>query len=580
MFFSICRNWFFLFIPLLSAILGLRLKLSVGPYWLGFNSDPAYHYLINSLYPLKGVAPYFTDHPGTTVQILLNTLYRILNLGKSPDQIIEAVLRNPEFYLNIFHIFLAILFFVSLAWLGKVAFRLSGSRIFALLIQTPVFFYLTLPCGPVIPVLTHINAEPLLATLINLLAIVLLSFYWKDNQKRSLKEVALFSLICGAGLATKFTFLPLMLLPIVIIPKIKQRFIFLAGTLVVFFGLTLPIWGRFTQVTEWLSHILLNPTSEGGGFKDLRAWLISYGEGFMSMWRAYLLPFFLTLFLMGIGYLRQKKGHRYPFDKIILAGTVIIFFLFIVITRRPGMQYLIIVWGALGIISAFSYLGAREARFRYVKVMGVISLVLIVLIGSLQSMVYASKLEHKKQEIFAFDRSLREKFPDCKRIGYYRSSSPQMALRLGDMVGDVRILGQELNRLYPNSFFFHMYTYRVGDFARDLRIFQILEKFSCVIFQGTCGYDFSQGPYETELVEQCSSECAYRLVKSTEEEGVKWFLLADVLEKKGSYFEAYLAIKQSLDNKFARQYVRSVLDRVCPEIEGNDIFHLCHDRNK
>jgi hypothetical protein len=59
-----------LVVPILLFCFPLILRSYHGPYYLGYNSDPAYAYLLNSLNILNGVPPGHTDHPGTTVQLL------------------------------------------------------------------------------------------------------------------------------------------------------------------------------------------------------------------------------------------------------------------------------------------------------------------------------------------------------------------------------------------------------------------------------------------------------------------------------------------------------------------------------
>lgn len=67
--------------PLATGLLSLWLRLSAGPFWLGSNLDPSYLYLFNAAYILDGIAPMFTDHPGTTLQLFMVPFYSVVHGG-------------------------------------------------------------------------------------------------------------------------------------------------------------------------------------------------------------------------------------------------------------------------------------------------------------------------------------------------------------------------------------------------------------------------------------------------------------------------------------------------------------------
>lgn len=580
MFNSFLLKGFFLFVPALTALLAIRMRLAVGPFWLSTNSDPAYIYLVNALYPFKGIAPYFTDHPGTTLQTLLHVLFRILNFGKRPDEIIEAVLRQPEFYLNTLQIVLWILFFGSLVFVGLYAYRLSGSKTFSILMQSSAFFYLTLLCGPTVPVIAHINAEPLMITIVNLLALALMRWQWKREESSEIRQVIILAVICGAGIATKFTFGPILLFPLILVLGWKKRFIFLGVTFLSFFVFVLPIWSRYPQVWAWLKPIFLLSKIPEKSSLDLWGWFHVYFSGWKLLWQEYGFLLVFNILALGLLIYRRRKKFFSAFDRVILAGTLTIFLQLAVVALHPGPQYLTAGLGVLGMVLAFSYLALREFNFRWVKFGGTVFLCIFILFQTVNAVAYAGKLSQQMQGLLSFYQDLRQKYPDYKFIGYYRSSGPEISLRFGDMVNDMRVLGKELNQIYPQTFFFHPYTYRVSNFLFDLRMSRILSKSPYVIFEGSCGYPFEDGPYETELIGQSSRECAYRLIKSTEEEAFKWFILGDILRRKGAYDEAYLAYKKCLDLRFYRPTALAFLESVCQKMKREDTFQLCGEAEK
>ena len=119
------------------------MKSAVGPYWLSPNNDPAYLYLVNFLYLIDNITPNFTDHPGTTLQVLGACIIKLLHFSENTSQIISNVLRNPELYLNIIHSVLLFLYTLTLMIVGGYALYKSKNLLSSFLLQSSAFLYLT-----------------------------------------------------------------------------------------------------------------------------------------------------------------------------------------------------------------------------------------------------------------------------------------------------------------------------------------------------------------------------------------------------------------------------------------------------
>src|SRR5215213_3923910 len=78
------------------------------PYYRDY--DPEMAYFMNSLAPFKGAPYFYTDHPGTPVEIigtmLLGTTYVFFT---NPTNFISYHLENPDFFLNLAHGFITLL---------------------------------------------------------------------------------------------------------------------------------------------------------------------------------------------------------------------------------------------------------------------------------------------------------------------------------------------------------------------------------------------------------------------------------------------------------------------------------------
>ena len=66
--------------------------------------DPEMAYFMNSLAPFKGASYFYTDHPGTPVEILGTVLLGILYVfSPHPANFINTYLEHPEYFLNLVH---------------------------------------------------------------------------------------------------------------------------------------------------------------------------------------------------------------------------------------------------------------------------------------------------------------------------------------------------------------------------------------------------------------------------------------------------------------------------------------------
>lgn len=561
---------FYWAVPLLTMALSVGMRVAAGPYWLSTNLDPAYLYLLNSLYYLRGIQSYFTDHPGTTLHMLFVGLFWLTHPGQAAERTIEDVLRNPELYLNVMNIFLIVIFGVSSIFLGRTAYRASGSKTFAVLVQCPAFLLVALKAyvaDIVLPIMANVNAEPLMATVMNVLFILALKIY-KDPAKGTTLVYALwFALVCAAGIATKFTFAPLIVLPLFFLKGLRTRIVFLGalGTGLLFF--LLPISGRLPQVGTWLGLVFFSIGAPQGmkpdGYLDGLIWL-GWEQTFIVL---------IVLALLA-GYLISLR--KKPYDKAHVfagAGLLAVMLNLLVVAKHHGPQYLVVGIGSAGMTAAFLYLLlARSLEQR--KLGGQIALLLIIL-GTVHALFYGVQLAKRTAGRLTFDAEIRRKYADCKIVSFYRSSGLEYALQFGDGTRGARVMGDVLEKLYPGQYFFYPFAYQCGGWTRDILLSNIQKNGACVVFRGVCQYDFDRGPYRTERAEAIPEECVFRLISSTEDKAAAYRFMALLALKKNNIPKAYKAVKLAFDHRSYPDPIKPLLAQICPRLEGKDIYGLC-----
>ncbi|HEV2764337.1 MAG TPA: hypothetical protein VGV38_15260, partial [Pyrinomonadaceae bacterium] len=229
------RAWEFLLLlalPLALLASAFSLRDAGGPYWLSSNLDPSYAYLFNSLNLANLRRPEHTDHPGTPVQMAGAGLIRLHNLSADEDATARAVVADPEAYIREINNLLVVVCALALLAAGLLA-RASGGLAFGVLAQTPPFLFLSNVAG-----LVGIRPESLLLALSVLLGAASLVALRRgeSGQNKTGRGVAVaLGAIFGLGVATKLTFVPLVLLPLAALPGWRRRALMLVCALITFF---------------------------------------------------------------------------------------------------------------------------------------------------------------------------------------------------------------------------------------------------------------------------------------------------------------------------------------------------------
>jgi len=112
----------FAVIPLAFLFCILLLKRAQGPYWLSFNSDPEYAYLLNSLNFAEGLPIGHVHHPGTPLQVVGACILKPFHFFRTGSALAEDVLKNPEVYLGFMNSILLGLAIVAIFLAGWLAF--------------------------------------------------------------------------------------------------------------------------------------------------------------------------------------------------------------------------------------------------------------------------------------------------------------------------------------------------------------------------------------------------------------------------------------------------------------------------
>lgn len=378
-----------LIIPVIFFISGYVIKDAGGPYFLNYY-DPSYVYLINSLNLMQFSSVGHFDHPGTTVQILGAIILKLNFLSAtSNEEIVREVFSDPEKYLEFINRCFVLLNSLALFSLGIFIFKITENIYLALLLQLSPFVSFQILYGLVLVAPDNIIIFP------SILFIGILFFYlFKiDPENPPLSYIVFCGFVCGFGTVTKLTFLPLWIIPFILIKTFKNKALFLSTGVFTFLILFLPAISNYKNFTGWIHNLIF--TNKIHGTMDREPFSSSlYIGNILSVFeqdKILLIVYFLMLISIIAGYSIRKKA---PENLQMKKNYLVLISIFIAVTSQiliitknyvPWTQYYLIPSFILLIsglcVSVSIFLEVLKKYFQHVTLNQIYILCTVVLAG-------------------------------------------------------------------------------------------------------------------------------------------------------------------------------------------------------
>lgn len=245
--------------PLLVIIWGIFMLTFFDPFY-SKSSDPEFPYLVNGLNcaTLKFNYIGHIDHPGTPFQVYNGIIIQITHLVSGKGNIARDVFARPEHYLNAISNSLILLQAALIFCIGLLGFNRKIPFWQIAILQASFLFNDVLMW-----LFCRVNPDRFF--LISGLIFILI--YLKHGyENRSPRKFALWSGTAMAlGLATKFNFLPVLILPLLLIDTNKNRLIYIGSGIVSFFIFIAPIITKFDDYFRFITSIFKHDGLYGGG---------------------------------------------------------------------------------------------------------------------------------------------------------------------------------------------------------------------------------------------------------------------------------------------------------------------------
>jgi hypothetical protein len=298
-------KFIFLVIPVVYLLVTTIIHYSLGPFFMG-RVDPEYFYMYNGIVLGAGnLSIQFFYHPGTPLHFIIALSARIIDLFQ-PGDYMKNFVDDPEKYIHVANLTLNVLVSIFVYFSGIKTREYTGSLAAGLVFQLIPFGSASL-----LILESRVFADALL--LIPLLItglMVIRSIYQEPGQREKFKDIFIFGLLIGFGTACKLTFLPVILIPLVILPiSFKRKIKLILLSFLSFLIFAYPVIFNIRNYWDWVFGLFIHSGKYGYGESDFIDFSTIPGN-FIR-----LIKFNQTLFLVSLISLMAGAMHSFNFIK-------------------------------------------------------------------------------------------------------------------------------------------------------------------------------------------------------------------------------------------------------------------------
>ena len=448
-------------VPLSLFALAENLRASRGPYHLGVNSDPDYAYLLNALNVVSLTPPDLYEHPGIPVEVLGAVAIVATWLFGAPgsaQDVQDSVLANPEVYLRSISTFFTILIGAAALFAGIRAFQVWKSLPAALAFQLSMLLFAAIPAA-----LPRVTPEPVLIVAGLLLAASLFPFTVDRAAEPRWVPSILVGVAMGFGLATKFTFLPLLGF-IVLLPGWPNKARAIAASGLAFLAFTSPVAMYYRYMAGWVRDLAVHKGVNAGGdvgFPELgilisnAASLIPVATPLFAL-AALCLTLAATLWIWDLG---LGPAQRTTMRTLFVASGLVFSAQIALTAKQPSGHYMVPSMAVSGVATAGLLILVRRVARKGLFAQALRSGVLVLLAAGLlnagaQHVTHVTAARVHAQGIAKFEAQVIPRTGTL--VGYYGSPQLVYALAFGNDFARSRY-DTRLHRLYPDALFYSIW---------------------------------------------------------------------------------------------------------------------------
>jgi hypothetical protein len=487
-------------VPVFVLYTSLETINNRGFNWYGGGYDPEYCYLLNSLNNASLNPVGHIDHPGTTTQVYGAVVLRVFHLfdRNNTGNLRNAVLNDPERHLFVLNYASLALNCLFLCFTGLIALKATGKLWLAILLQTaPFFSAVALYNG-----LTRVSQESMLLLSAMMMLTIVVWQFLPGLNRASRKNILLFALITGFGMASKIIFFPLVILPLILISGIRNRLLYIVSSICAFVLFTFPIWAQYGRMLKWFAGMLVHTGHYGNGATgliDKSAYLNNLMNLVSSDIVFSIIIMVSILFLLVIFSIPgQRRNYLASFEvKVLFATTIVEITGLMLVAKMPSNHYML-AYGSLLVLNVFSMISIlwtskNNLITRYLlPAIVLVILIVIPLEGIKAKNQLYSPMANKEYETTV--HLLATKYDDSyAKLFCLPSSSLVPSLFFGNIYArqEYRL---DLIKKYPNAFFFDAQNHKLWTWDKTIDFNTLISKYGnrIVILNQLRGFPFTQ----------------------------------------------------------------------------------------
>ncbi len=333
----------FLVVPLAYLFISWIAAQELGYYFL-FVTDPEYAYLLNGLNILNLAPPDHVMGPGTPLHLFCALITQIVYWLRGASELAVDVLQNPDIYLFYINHSIIVLISIILFFTGYVTYKSFNNHLFSgIFVQ-----FIVLSSWLTIDLSRRIMVESLVIPGVLLLLLMLFRYANMTSEARlnsSKKYLIGFSLLIGFISATKFVYVPIAIIPFILLKGFKQKFLLILFSIVSFFIFGFAVFYRWDYFFGWYWNNFIHSGTYGAGEQsiiDAELFVKNLKSLFSS--DSFLLPSFILVSLGVLLYhlpilkIKQKDDVYY---KLLLGMYVCMLVMIVLVSKQFKYYYFI-----------------------------------------------------------------------------------------------------------------------------------------------------------------------------------------------------------------------------------------------
>jgi hypothetical protein len=448
-----------------------------------YGFDPEYAYLMNGLMIDNMDYVRHVDNPGTTVQVYSAIVLKTVHLFRVSDDINKDVILNPDLYIEAGRKGLIILNTLMILALGLLMLYLTGNILFSLIVQITPFLSSNL--------LEHawarFSPEPMLVIGTGFFIVVLMLYYFRNSIFKSRFDI-LFGITVGFGLATKATFLPVFLIPLILLNNKKERKSYILSAFFAFILFTIPAIPSYHLMLNWFLRLFTHTGVYGSGKVGIIDFSNYFSDFFLILKNNIILTIsiFSAIIILLIQFMRDKKFKailQIQELKIIFSILVAqVFGVVMVAKHYHANHYLLPVIALTGAMIFFIICHL----ITYLK-SGLIKILVPALVFTCLISLSAVNIPYMKyadygylltnEETIKFEKLLETVFKDYKQITCYDRINKYSSLRWGSSYSKSKFIPL-INEFFPNAAFFDQSNQLFASWTEQYSYGEFIKKYS------------------------------------------------------------------------------------------------------